>query len=167
MKKIFLLFFTLCLFADEYLVIKVYDGDSFVAVNNNVKSDIRLYGIDAPEGNQNFGKECKGILSNMILDKKINIDVKNIDKYKRKVAVVYLNEIDINRYMVQQGCAWAYTYYTDIYKDDELKAKSELKGLWIDKNAMEPYKFRKMNKYKRSESEEIKKMFKMLLSFDS
>lgn len=165
----FILILMVCLiplFSKEYFVDKIYDGDTIGVNNGNENFKVRFYGIDAPEREQDFGIYCAEVLSQKLLRQNITLDIKDVDKYGRKVAIVYLNNSDINRYMVQQGCAWAYTYYTDIYKQDELKARKNLDGLWIDKNAMEPYKFRKMNKYKRSESDEIKKMLKIMLFAD-
>jgi len=48
--------------------------------------------------------------------------------------------------MVASGFAHAYTYYTDKYKADELLAKTDKRGLWIDDNPQNPYEFRKEHK---------------------
>lgn len=164
MRFILIFLLSLNLFAREYFVSKVMDGDTIQVRNGKKKLKIRLYGIDAPETSQNFGAYCTKVLSSRVIGRNVDLKFKGKDKYKRHIAIVYLDDVDINRYMVQEGCAWAYSYYTNMYKSDELKAKQELKGLWIDKNAQNPYEWRKKHKHKRSESEELIKLFKWLVA---
>lgn len=162
MRFILIFLLSLNLFANQ--VIKVYDGDTIKVRQGKKAIKVRLYGIDAPESNQNFGAYCTRMLSKKIFNKQVKLKIKGKDKYKRKVAIVYLGDEDINQYMVDNGCAWAYTYYSKKYKQNELKAREELKGLWIDKKAQNPYEWRKKHKHKRSESEELKKLFKWLVA---
>lgn len=165
MRLVLILLFCLSLSAQEYFVNKVIDGDTIKVKKGKKNYKVRLYGIDAPETSQNFGAFCTKLLSSKVIGRKVKLDIKAKDKYKRLVAIVYLDDVDINRYMVQSGCAWSYTYYTNLYKKDELKAKDELKGLWIDKKAINPYEWRKKHKHKRSESEELKKLIKWMVAW--
>ena len=164
MRFVLIFLLSINLFAGEYFVSKVMDGDTIQVRKGKKKTKVRLYGIDAPETSQNFGAYCTRVLSSKIIGKKVDLKIKGKDKYKRTIAIVYLDEVDINRYMVQQGCAWAYSYYTNMYKSDELKARQELKGLWIDKNAQNPYEWTKKHKNRRSESEELKKLLQWLIA---
>lgn len=45
--------------------------------------------------------------------------------------------------MVKNGYAWAYEHYSDLYLNMQNIARSAKKGLWEDKNPIEPYKWRK------------------------
>ena len=55
-----LLLFMSILFADPLKIIKIYDGDTITALTSKKeKIKIRLYGIDAPELKQPFGKASK------------------------------------------------------------------------------------------------------------
>ena len=55
------------------------------------------------------------------------------------------NKININRYMVQNGWAIAYRYYSHDYVNDEKIAKSNKAGIWQGK-FQEPYLYRKKTK---------------------
>ena len=69
------------------------------------------------------------------------------DKYGRVVGVVKFDGQDINKKMVQEGYAWAYSYYTDAYTAEHNAARAQQIGLWADDNStnkpIEPYKWRK------------------------
>ena len=55
-----------------------------------------------------------------------------------------MNE-SINKYMVREGWAIAYRYYSKIFVIDENFAKKNQLGIWQG-NFIEPYLFRKNNK---------------------
>ena len=65
----------------------------------------------------------------------------NIYTYKNK---------DINLQQVKDGYAWVYKKYSNnqTYYKEETKAKESKKGLWIEKNAIAPWEFRKQKKSK-------------------
>ncbi|MCW1360100.1 thermonuclease family protein [Campylobacter sp. US33a] len=157
-KKILLvlLFIGLAIFANSFVlpkqsfearVIKVVDGDTIEVVKNNKNYRVRFYGIDAPESKQKFGSNSRDFLASLILGKNVTLIQKDIDKYDRILAIVKLNDKDINQAMVENGYAWAYDYYTEIYLPYEKNARTKKLGLWKDKNPIEPYKWRKMNKF--------------------
>lgn len=133
-------------YSKEYYVKKVVDGDTIQVMHKGEKIKVRFYGIDAPESEQKYGKYCTKELEKLIQGKEVKLDIKSTDGYGRKVAIVWYNDVDINKQMVRIGCAWAYTYYTNVYKNDETYAKSNKFGLWQDKNPQNPYNFRKQYK---------------------
>ena len=55
-------------FAGQYVVIKVYDGDTTMVDRKGKKYEIRFAGIVAPEDDQLFGKEATNYLTNLCLD---------------------------------------------------------------------------------------------------
>lgn len=131
-------------------VVRVSDGDTVVLLDaDNTQHKIRLNGIDAPENGQPYGDKSKEYLSNLIAGKEVTVEVKGTDQYKRILGVVYLGEVNINAEMIRAGYAWNYKYSKDKYyiKLQE-KAKAEKKGLWKDKNAVDPREWRKENKKK-------------------
>ena len=107
MKKIlfFLLGFTL-IFSDSYKVIKVSDGDTItvMSLQQYNKFKVRLYGIDAPESDQSFGTQSKQFLSDQILNKEVEIEVKykgyiklqqaQVEKFKKLEAKLLPQDID-------------------------------------------------------------------------
>jgi endonuclease YncB( thermonuclease family) len=131
-------------------ILKIIDGDTI----HIGKIKYRLYGIDAPEikqecerNNKKYlcGVEATKFLQSLIKDdESINCVNKNIDRYKRIVAVChYLNE-DLSKLMVRNGWAIAYRRYSKDYVDDENYAKENKLGIW-NGQFIEPYKWRKKN----------------------
>jgi micrococcal nuclease len=137
---------------ETYRVLKVSDGDTVTINDHGEKRKLRLYGIDAPEKDQEYGMESREYLYNRIQDKAVNVDFISKDRYGRDISVIYLDGENINEAMVKEGYAW---WYKDYAKDDlqyreyELKAKESKKGLWGRKNPVPPWEFRKRNKQKK------------------
>ncbi|EGT1096451.1 nuclease, partial [Campylobacter jejuni] len=48
---------------------------------------------------------------------------------------------------VSKGYAWADTYYSNAYIKEQENAKKNHLGLWKEGNPIEPYKWRKHNKF--------------------
>jgi endonuclease YncB( thermonuclease family) len=135
-------------------VTKVADGDTVTIVNaDNKLVKIRLYGIDSPEKKQEFGLNSKDFLDNQINGKYITVDVIDIDQYKRSVGRIFLDDLDINRAMIEEGYAWVYTQYCKIPERSEWEqlqelAKANKKGLWQENNPTPPWKWRRDSAYK-------------------
>ncbi|CAM4039681.1 thermonuclease family protein [Campylobacter armoricus] len=148
---IFLITFAYVLNYDNNSYIKakishVIDGDTVEVFYKDERIIIRLFGIDAPEKDQAYGKLASRFLSSIVLNKEVILSVKDEDKYGRILAIMYLNNKDINQVMVKNGFAWAYEYYSDLYLNEQKQAKKDKKGLWEDENPIEPYKWRKQIK---------------------
>lgn len=162
--------FTLCvstwgLWAAQGRVIRVSDGDTVTLLAGNDKVKCRLYGIDAPEKKQPYGQESKRFLSQMVLNREVQYEVKDIDIYRRSICVISFDEISsdgvtyhrvVNEQMVFMGLAWAYVQY--LKKDrEQLKHYLELQshavynkwGLWQDSNPQAPWEYRKQHKRRR------------------
>ena len=116
--------------------VKVIDGDSlFIG-----KTEIRLEGIDAPEYHQMCydsenkaypcGKEVYLALKKLVGTRPVRCEKVIIDKYRRQVSVCWLGKVNLNRWMVENGWAVAYTKYTDIYVPYEQQARQQRVGLW-------------------------------------
>ena len=145
----FLLFISI-LFADQIKIIKIYDGDTITALTSQKeKIKIRLYGIDAPELKQPFGKASKRHLIDLISNKSLSVNAKGKDKYGRTLAVLYNGDQDINAQMVIDGYAWAYDKFSKDYVAFQQNAQSLKKGLWVDKDVVRPSDFRKLKKSSR------------------
>ncbi len=147
---------------EEGVVRHVADGDTVTAVTNEgAKLKVRLYGIDAPEiqhinrrtgivskPGQPYGEEAYRTLESKVLGKSVKLQIMDIDRYRRMVAILYLGDRDINREMVQEGFAWAYREYlhgpyASEYIDAETEARSKHLGLWRQANPLPPWEFRK------------------------
>ena len=155
----FILLFTLNSNASEVVgqVIKVTDGDTITILDaNNDQYKVRLSGIDAPEKKQAFGNVSKQSLVDMVAGRVVTVDYNKRDRYGRVVGKVMLNAFDVNLEQVKRGLAWHYKKYESeqdveersIYAQEEYLAQRGILGLWVDKNAIAPWDFRKLRKAK-------------------
>jgi endonuclease YncB( thermonuclease family) len=145
------------------IVTQVSDGDTVkLETTEGTKLKIRLYGIDAPEMEkinrrtgtvsklgQPYGEEAYEALKSKMLDSKVKVDIIAIDRYKRMVGIVYLDNKNINLEMVKEGWAWAYREYLDRpyaseYLDAEREARNKRTSLWQQPNPQPPWEFRKL-----------------------
>jgi endonuclease YncB( thermonuclease family) len=130
-------------------VIKVIDGDTIWVKTENKHVKIRLSYIDAPELRQTFGVRSKNYLTNLVLDKKVQIDTYRKDRYNRIIGEVYIHNdkgsIFVNAKLIKSGNAWVYKRYRNnrylINLEDY--AKTNNNGLWSTKNPLEPWEYRK------------------------
>ena len=129
-------------------VLRVIDGDTIEFLNNqeNKIYKLRLFGIDAPESKQSYGKESKEYLENLIQKREVKILVKNKDKYQRLVGIIFLEDKDINKELVRVGLAHSYKDFSLKYLSSEHYAKTNKLGLWQQENVILPKDFRKKAK---------------------
>ena len=152
-KYVFFIFFISIPFYSS-ADIKIIDADT-IKFNDKI---IRLSGIDAPEKTQqcedhnkiiyNCGIQAKNELIKLVsnnLNKKFHCDYNNKDRYNRFLGECYIGGININKWLVRNGWAIAYRYYSLDYVKEERIAKSKKFGIWIGEFE-EPYLFRKRNK---------------------
>lgn len=135
-------------------VTRVYDGDTitFFMLDNEYETlKGRLYGIDAPELKQEHGVWSRNYLRNRILNKKVQIQIENTDRYGRSIITIYDKQNDnINLDMTRQGMAWSYRSYNDNsvdYNNAEQFAQDAKLGLWQHDNPIEPWSWRKLKRY--------------------
>jgi len=129
---------------------RVIDGDT-ININNN---KIRLHGIDAPETKQTCkldsvdwfcGKQSTEELKKIINNQSVECKVNDIDIYNRYVAICLVNELNLNQWMVKNGWAIAYRYYSTDYIIEEKYARDNKLGIWKSE-FLKPYQYRKNNK---------------------
>lgn len=139
-------------------VVGIADGDSITVLTADKKQyKVRLAGIDAPEQSQPFGQRSKQSLSDLVFRKEVRVEVHAKDRYTRQVGIVYEGRININQLQVVRGLAWAYRQYlgnlpkpfAKTLLDSEAQARSDKRGLWVDKNPTPPWQWRRQ---KRNES---------------
>jgi len=100
----------------------------------------RLHGIDAPESRQlcqtrqgqswRCGQKAALALADRIGRGHVTCRQTDMDRYGRVVAICSLNGEDLNRWMVRNGWALAYTKYAMDYTTNEKMAAIEGVGIW-------------------------------------
>jgi endonuclease YncB( thermonuclease family) len=104
------------------------------------KTRIRLFGIDAPEGGQTCARdnsevydcaaEASRALAALVARGRTVCDPKDIDRFKRPVAVCYTRGLDLGAELVFQGWAVAFRRYSDMYVALEDWARQARYGMW-------------------------------------
>ena len=138
-------------YADQYegRVIKVIDGDTIWVKTNNKHIKIRLSYIDAPELKQTYGVRSKNFLTNLILDKNVQINANKKDRYNRHLGEVYIHNVNesvfVNAKMLKSGNAWIYLKHRDnsYLKNLENYARIKKIGLWSEETPVEPWIYRR------------------------
>lgn len=65
-----------------------------------------------------------------IYGKQLLCKIKGKDRYKRNLAICYVDGTDVNENMVREGLAESYSQYNDLYDLAEEYARSNKKGIW-------------------------------------
>lgn len=131
-------------------VVRVIDGDTVAVLVRNDMKRVRLEGIDAPESKQAYGNASKQSLLALVAQKEVFVSSSKVDRYGRDLGTLFINGQDINAIQISTGMAWAYRFKgvptNRSYVALESKAKEAGLGLWSDKNAVEPWEWRKAKK---------------------
>jgi len=83
----------------------VVDGDT---IDVNGVGRIRFVGVNTPERGQPGYQEAKDFVKSMCLGKTVYLDIdnaKHYDKYGRVLAVVYVDNINLNAELLKRGYA--------------------------------------------------------------
>jgi endonuclease YncB( thermonuclease family) len=129
-------------------VTKVVDGDTIDVQLDSGPIRVRFHGIDAPEKAQPHGKEATAMLSEWILNKEVQLEPFEQDRYDRMIAIVYAGDRNVNAEMVRAGHAWAFRRY--MRKKDsplceaEAAARTAKRGVWAlpKEDAIAPWEYR-------------------------
>lgn len=104
----------------------IYDGDTLYYHHMG----LRLHGINAPEMNAMYGVESRDALRTYLEGKDIVCQDGNEDKYRRRLVLCFANGEDISKWMVRNGWAVAYVYFSKDYVADEAYAREHQLGIW-------------------------------------
>ncbi|AKJ27961.1 thermonuclease family protein [Caldimonas brevitalea] len=133
----------------EATVTRVSDGDTVWARPDGASPGakplkLRLDGIDAPESCQPWGAEATQALRERVLGRRVRLELRGRDKYRRSVAGVWLGAQDLNAWMVREGHAWSYRYRHGAgpYRPLEAEARARRSGLFGAADPMPPQVFR-------------------------
>jgi micrococcal nuclease len=132
-------------------VVGIKDGDSLVVrQDTGVAVEIRLWGIDAPEKRQAYSNASKRHLSDLVYGKRVNLLVRDTDRYGRTVAEIFLPDgRNVNQEMVRAGYAWWFRKYAPndgTLANMESEARKAKRSLWADPHAVPPWEYRRMRR---------------------
>jgi endonuclease YncB( thermonuclease family) len=150
--------------AIEGRVINVADGDTITILDLERKQHrIRINGIDAPERGQPFGDRSRRNMADMVAGKEVTADCHKVDRYGRQVCKVWVQPsdcpmcsktLDVGHAQILAGMAWWYREYAkeqtpeDLgrYESEENEARMRKRGLWVLKEPVAPWEWRKKPK---------------------
>lgn len=147
----------------------VSDGDTVWVQDDEAQTHkVRVLGIDAPEICQAYGATAKEALQQRLLGQVVTVHGDRRDDYGRLLARLYTRptdtvlegpgaakdpafsntvEVDVGRWMVQQGHAWSYRYRQDPgpYGREEQRARALALGLFAQGWPQRPRDFRRQH----------------------
>jgi micrococcal nuclease len=131
----------------EAVVTHVVDGDSLWVrpARGGPPQEVRLHGIDAPEGCQAHGAAARDALRQRLLQQPVTVEPRARDDYRRTVARLRHRGDDVGEWLVRRGHAWSQRYRRSPgpYAEPETLARGARQGLWADARAIEPRQFRR------------------------
>ena len=127
-------------------VTQLQSADRMTLEHGGTKTDIRLYGIDAPEAGQKQADEAKKLVTEAVTGHPVKVEVLTKDNLGVSVAVVTLEDgRNLGHALLESGLAW-----WDIGNapdDRDLKklhaqAIASGKGIWAEAAPLAPWDFR-------------------------
>lgn len=118
-----------------YLVTYIVDGDT---LDINISERVRLSGINTPERGECYYKEAKDKLYELTFNKDVFLEKDRSDRgnYGRLLRYIYIDNINVNKLLVEEGYAKVYDKYSydtkryDELKEVEKKAIENNLGVW-------------------------------------
>ena len=124
-------------------VIRVVNGDTITVMRDRFAVRVRLYGIDCPDKDQAYADEALQYTTSQALNKEVEIDVINRDRYGRVIGNVILpDRRNLNHELIIEGLAW---WFQKKWPKDRtlatLEAGARLKkqGVWSQKAPKPPW----------------------------
>jgi endonuclease YncB( thermonuclease family) len=138
-------------------------GTHLVVVSPDQGSlEVRLLGVVLPEpprtgptgiavGGQPFGAQAERYARDLLLEKQVSLDVYGKDRAGRRLAVVWLGEINVNLTLVKEGLAWVDPFLTATnvraaLEVAERQAQVGRYGLWGLPEPEPPWEYRKRHR---------------------
>jgi micrococcal nuclease len=137
----------LCAATVQGKVVKVFDGDSllFQPAGGGKPLEVRLKDIDAPEICQPGGPEARSYLQEVVADKAARLETGPADTYGRVLAVLTVDEMNINQRLVAEGHAWSIRtkWNQGPFVAQEKMATALKRGLHGNPGAIQPAEWRR------------------------
>ncbi len=136
----------------EVRVARVVDGDTVLVLDvDSLLFKVRLHGIDAPECDMPFGPQAQKFLAQLTQGRVVQIAPTGRDRYRRMVATMTINGLDVGLTVVRSGFAWRDSRYdkprskgeVTSYSIAQRDAQVKFLGLWAGQAPLAPWIWRK------------------------
>lgn len=126
-------------------VISVIDGNTIeVSLSENKKLTVLLEGIDCPEMGQEYGRDAKAFLEEMVLKKDVELEIKGRDRSGNHIAIVKVaNGVDLRVELLKEGLAWTSENGSKDLEPYKTWAQRKGKGLWKQHSPVPPWTYRR------------------------
>lgn len=123
---------------------RVDDGDTLRVVMNGQQVRVRIFGIDAPELNQPYGREALEEARRLLANRTVTLVQEDVDPYGRVVASLAVDGHDVGTDLVNNGAAWHFTQFSksSTLAAAERNARAAGRGLWALPHPVAPWQFR-------------------------
>ena len=134
------------------VVLSVHDGDTLRVRNEQGRViNIRLWGVDAPELGQPYGKASRNFLRKLAQGKRVEvIKAQEENSHRRLVGLGSLasSGASLQEELLKNGLAWVYDYHCrkavcKTWRQFQQEARRDRRGLWADPAPVNPYRWRK------------------------
>ncbi len=122
---------------DVATVSHVFDGDSLIAIVDGQESEIRLLGVNAPEGSECHGDVARSTLEQLLESGEITLvaDGEHEDQFGRLLRYIYVDGLNVNLALIANGDAT--TIQGDHSLDTEFATVADAAaaaglGMWAD-----------------------------------
>lgn len=127
-------------------VMAVHDGDTYRVLREDGRlTDVRLWGVDAPERGQPYGTTVQQTVQRLIGGQTVRATVETHDSYGRPVVRLEVDGEDLSALLVRRGLAWHYDIQAstaDVLRRLERHAREARRGLWAQPNPTPPWTWR-------------------------
>jgi endonuclease YncB( thermonuclease family) len=91
-------------------------------------------------------------LSDLVFGKQVTLHTTGTDRYKRTLAHVTVDDIEVDAQMIATGHAWHYSRYdhTAVLEAAERNARAARRGLWADAQPVPPWEWRASGNKRRT-----------------
>jgi micrococcal nuclease len=121
-------------------VTRVIDGDTIdclidLGFKISIKSRIRLAGIDTPESRTSnkeekvYGLEAKERLECLLNESEVKLISHGLGKFGRVLGTLYVDDIDVNQRLIDEGFAIEYQGSTKITTEELINRLNEVRSV--------------------------------------
>lgn len=126
----------------------INDGDTVTCLDTEGRRvKVRLVGIDAPELDQPKGRESRSALASKLSRGVVRVEGDARDQHGRLLGTLRVDDRDLNREMVAEGWAWAFTGFAEDHDlmAAESAARRDRRGIWADSQPLPPRQWRELH----------------------